>query len=318
MLRALRSRAFPLLWGGRAISALGGRVFQVALAWWVLEKTGSTLAMATVIRAILLAAFGIGACNTTLGLEWISALQERVPQRLLGRATSVDYLGSYLFLPVGYERGASPSDVDARPAANALSIAVSAYRATSDARYLTVADALVDWARPSLQPFIHGPNGQEQVMGPWRLNMYLRSLSDYVEMRREFGLPDTYNARGTYLALADWLRTYAWIDLAPIAGGPRAAYPYEWWFDGRTGIPGEDNDNGDASVNNWLLLGADAMAYAYTLSGNANYLEWASRRFRTGSHDPWFEGDPSLYSETKQTANGVRYGNVFLYQWARR
>ena len=218
----------------------------------------------------------------------------------------------------GYAIGASLSDVDARPAANALNIAVAAYRATSDARYLTVADALVDWARPSLQPFIHGPNGQEQVMGPWRLNMYLRSLSDYVEMRREFGLPDTYDARGTYLALADWLRTYAWIDLAPIAGGPRAAYPYEWWFDGRTGIPGEDNDNGDASVNNWLLLGADAMAYAYTLSGNANYLEWASRLFRTGSHDPWFEGDPSMYSETKQTANGVRYGNVFLYQWARR
>lgn len=54
------------------------------------------------------------------------------------------------------------------------------------------------------------------------------------------------------------------------------------------------------------------MAYAHALSGNASYLEWASRLFRTGSHDPWFEGDPSMYSETKQTANGVRYGTVFL------
>ncbi len=219
---------------------------------------------------------------------------------------------------MGYAIGASLSDVDARPAANALSIAVAAYRATSDARYLAVADALVDWARADRQPFIHGPTGQEQMMGPWRLNLYLRSLSNYLEMRREFGLPDTYGARGTYLALADWLHTYAWIDLAPISSGARAAYPYEWWFDGRTGIPGEDNDNGDPSVNNWLLLGADAMAYAYALSGNVSYLEWASRLFRAGGHDPWFEGDPSMYSETKQTANGVRYGNVFLYQWARR
>jgi len=105
MLRALRSRAFPLLWGGRIISALGDCIFQATLAWWVLEKTGSALAMATVILAILLVAFGIGACNTTLGLAWISALQERVPQRLLGRATSVDYLGSYLFLPGGYAVG---------------------------------------------------------------------------------------------------------------------------------------------------------------------------------------------------------------------
>jgi hypothetical protein len=32
-------------------------------------------------------------------------LQQMVPRHLLGRVTSVDYLGSYIFLPVGFAFG---------------------------------------------------------------------------------------------------------------------------------------------------------------------------------------------------------------------
>lgn len=46
--RALRYRPYALLWSGQTISILGDRIFQVALAWWVLQKTGSALAMGTV------------------------------------------------------------------------------------------------------------------------------------------------------------------------------------------------------------------------------------------------------------------------------
>ena len=202
-----------------------------------------------------------------------------------------------------------------RSAANNLSMAVAAYRATADPRYRAVADALVDWARASDQPYIGGTTGEDQMMRPWMLNMYLRALADYLEMREEFSLPDTYDARNSFLAYADWLRTTPWLDLTPIDSGSRAAYPYEWWFDGRTGIPGEDNDNEDAAINNWLLLGADAMAYAHRLSGDADYLERATRLFRTGSRDPWSEGDANTYSATKETANSITYGQRFLHEW---
>jgi len=47
--RALRQRPFALLWSGQTISSLGDRFYQVALAWWVLEKTGSALVMGTVL-----------------------------------------------------------------------------------------------------------------------------------------------------------------------------------------------------------------------------------------------------------------------------
>src|SRR5687768_11669968 len=48
LFRALRVRAFALIWSGNAISLLGDRIFQVALAWWILEETGSALAMGSV------------------------------------------------------------------------------------------------------------------------------------------------------------------------------------------------------------------------------------------------------------------------------
>ncbi|NQE05478.1 hypothetical protein C5S32_06375 [ANME-1 cluster archaeon GoMg1] len=219
---------------------------------------------------------------------------------------------------MGYALGDGMYDAGCRPAANCLSIVVAAYRATADPRYLAVADAVVDWAGASDQPYINGPTGEDQMMRPWMLNMYLRALAGYLEMRDEFGLPDTYDAQTSYLAYTNWLRTYALLDLTPIDTDPRAAYPYEWWFDGRTGIPGDDNDNNDPSICNWLLLGADSMAYAYHINGVDDYLEYATRLFRTGSRDPWYEGDLLFYSESKQTVNSITLGHIFLHEWARK
>jgi len=39
---------FLLLWLGQTISIIGDNLFQIAMMWWVLERTGSTAAMATV------------------------------------------------------------------------------------------------------------------------------------------------------------------------------------------------------------------------------------------------------------------------------
>ncbi len=48
MLRALQNRPFAFLWSGQTISRLGDSLYRIALSWWVLEKTGSALAMGTV------------------------------------------------------------------------------------------------------------------------------------------------------------------------------------------------------------------------------------------------------------------------------
>jgi len=49
VLRSLKHRAFALLWTGQTVSRLGNNLHRIALAWWVLEKTGSATAMGTVL-----------------------------------------------------------------------------------------------------------------------------------------------------------------------------------------------------------------------------------------------------------------------------
>jgi MFS family permease len=47
--RALRNKNFAALLFGQTLSRIGDFLFQIALAWWVLEKTGSATAMGTVL-----------------------------------------------------------------------------------------------------------------------------------------------------------------------------------------------------------------------------------------------------------------------------
>ncbi|HEX4204901.1 MAG TPA: MFS transporter [Ktedonobacteraceae bacterium] len=47
--RAFSHRPFALLWSGQIISSLGDSLFTIALAWWVLQKTGSATAMGIVL-----------------------------------------------------------------------------------------------------------------------------------------------------------------------------------------------------------------------------------------------------------------------------
>ncbi len=47
--RALRNKKFSALLFGQTLSRIGDFLFQIALAWWVLEKTGSATAMGTVL-----------------------------------------------------------------------------------------------------------------------------------------------------------------------------------------------------------------------------------------------------------------------------
>jgi MFS family permease len=52
--RAFTNRSFALLWSGQAVSSLGDSLFTIALAWWVLQKTGSATAMSIVLICSML------------------------------------------------------------------------------------------------------------------------------------------------------------------------------------------------------------------------------------------------------------------------
>jgi MFS family permease len=49
LFRAWGNRPFALLWSGQVLSRIGDFLYEVALAWWVLQESGSAGAMATVL-----------------------------------------------------------------------------------------------------------------------------------------------------------------------------------------------------------------------------------------------------------------------------
>jgi len=91
-------------WLGR-LPRLRRRGLTLYGSWMLIGVLVMAIGLPITIPGILLASLMIGACNTILSLVWVNTLQEFVPRNLLGRVTSVDYLGSYLLLPLGYALG---------------------------------------------------------------------------------------------------------------------------------------------------------------------------------------------------------------------
>ncbi len=111
---------------GRDVKALGlvysfTSIGSVVAAVWLgrytrLHRRGPVLYIAWTIASLGIAAFGLkipyeailaiavinGACLSAVGLIWTNTLQEMVPGDLLGRVSSIDNLGSFALLPVGF------------------------------------------------------------------------------------------------------------------------------------------------------------------------------------------------------------------------
>lgn len=111
---------------GRDVDALGliysfNAIGAVLAAVWLgrysrLRKRGWLAYGGWLISGIMTMFFGLGlpyeallgvslingAALTAFGLVWVNTLQEMVSLRLLGRVSSIDALGSYVLMPVGF------------------------------------------------------------------------------------------------------------------------------------------------------------------------------------------------------------------------
>lgn len=89
------------LWLGRKTRLRQrGRSAYLGLVLWgvALAVFGLPVGLAT----ILIASFLVGAGLNVFNLIWTNTLQEMVPHHLLGRVSSIDYLGSFVLLPIGF------------------------------------------------------------------------------------------------------------------------------------------------------------------------------------------------------------------------
>ena len=91
----------------RGLIAYGGLLLSgVAVLLYVLPGGVIGIAIGALIFGASLAAFG---------LVWTSTLQEMVPSALLGRVSSIDYLGSFVLLPIGYGLAGWATDMVGAP-----------------------------------------------------------------------------------------------------------------------------------------------------------------------------------------------------------
>jgi len=102
-------RRGPIAYGGLAASGLV--VFALGLP---IGLPGA--AVASLIYGLSLAAFG---------LIWTNTLQKMVPRDLLGRVSSIDLLGSFVLLPVGYGLAGWATDLIGAPLVFLIGGAVS-------------------------------------------------------------------------------------------------------------------------------------------------------------------------------------------------
>ncbi len=75
-----------------------------------------------------------------------------------------------------------------------------------------------------------------------------------------------------------------------------------------------DPDSSYLDIDNWALVMADALAYAYKYSGATRFIDAAELFYNTGATDQVWLDDPPVYMSTKDLVNSCNWGLVYMNQ----
>jgi DHA3 family tetracycline resistance protein-like MFS transporter len=79
------------------------RRWRMVYGWWIgVALAAAAMGLPIGVGGLLVAALVVGFGEVAVGLAWTNALQDHVPEALLGRVYGLDYLGSTALIPVGY------------------------------------------------------------------------------------------------------------------------------------------------------------------------------------------------------------------------
>ncbi len=198
--------------------------------------------------------------------------------------------------------------VPSRERANLVFAYIEGYRETGEARWLAELTNIVgQTANLSNKGWLTDPNsygaahpGESVKM--FCLSQVLWAMGKYLDFRGEYGLPDSLGAAAALQAYCDFAINYAISSV----GSDMSAAVYEYFFD--------RSDPSYLDHNNWALVLADAMAYAYKYDGQVGFIQAAARLYNTGTRNPQWEGDPPVYIDTKGLVNSMNWGLVYMSQ----
>jgi DHA3 family tetracycline resistance protein-like MFS transporter len=87
------------------------RRWRLVYGWWIaFALAAAAMGLPLGVGGLLASALVIGFGEVAVGLAWTNSLQDHVPDELLGRVYSLDYLGSAALIPVGYLVAGMASD----------------------------------------------------------------------------------------------------------------------------------------------------------------------------------------------------------------
>ena len=156
------------------------------------------------------------------------------------------------------------------------------------------------------------------------LSLYLFGIGKYLDLLEEYSLPDTLNWKQGLRNYADFL--LQWVKLE-YDGGRKAAFPYDYYFDGNntdasgnpyTGAcpvydPNDPECRETYPAYTWSLVAADVFAYAYKYSGVVSYLSEAGKFFLAGTEDHYYLGCVPTYYYSKEATNIINNGPFYIY-----
>ncbi len=198
-----------------------------------------------------------------------------------------------------------------RERANLLIAYMEGYRHTGDTRWLDdLNEVVATTADLSNKGWVTGPAayGAAHPGGYLRMFMFnqiLWTLGRYLDFCQEYGIADTIHVADALEAYGDFVLDFATDIYRP----GRACHPYDVVFDG--------SDPSYPDINNWALVMADGLAYAYKHTGQTRFLDTAAMYYATGTIDPQWEGDPPVYIDTKGLVNALNWGLVYMNQAAK-
>jgi hypothetical protein len=197
-----------------------------------------------------------------------------------------------------------------RERANLITGYLEGYRLTGEAVWLQEARTIVGYSADlSTKTWLADPAGfgaahPGEFLSSFQFAQMLWAMGRYLDVCREYGLPDDLGVAGALAAYGDFI-----LDrLAVEYRSGRSAIPHEYYFDG--------SDPSYLDVNNWMLTVADALAYAYKYTGRSHFLEGGAPFYACGTTDVVWEDDPPVYLATKDLVNSCRWGMVYMSQWA--
>lgn len=198
-----------------------------------------------------------------------------------------------------------------RERANLIFAYIEGYRQTGDVRWLNNAKAVIGpTAKTSDKGWLSDPSSYRLPEGSgdgrvshFQLGQILWTLGRYLDFCEEYGLTDDLGAAAALETYGNFIITHLMRESAEYPG--RFGATDSIWFM-------EDPYESYVEFNNWMLLLADALTYAYKYSGQQKFLDAAAKFYTTGTIDPVWLDDPPVYMATKDLVNSMNWGLVYM------